>query len=131
MTIRNSLLVLAFGASAALAACEQAPTASPDDAIVTANLAPYPAINIDSVRTAFGGWRYFLDGSSSYDPDGTYLAYNWTTNCPVADAVRNLPTFSATSVSYTTCTAHLQVIDANGASRRLGIFVENNPPEIE
>jgi hypothetical protein len=109
----------------------QAPTASPDDATVTADLAPYPAINIDSVRTAGGGWRYFLDGSSSYDPDGTYLAYNRTTNCPVADAVRNLPTFSATSVSYTTCTAHLQVIDANGASRRLGIFVEDTPPDVE
>jgi hypothetical protein len=135
MTIRKPLLALAFGVSAALAACEQAPTASPDDAGVRANVLPYAVITVDSIRPDGYSYRYYLNGTGSYDPDGLSVTYDWTTTCPDHFASQYSSTFFAQNGQYAglgaTCRVTLKVTDANGATRSTAIFVENSPPQIE
>ncbi len=133
MTIRNSLLALAFVGG--LAACEQAPTASPDDAHIRANVAPYAVITVDSIRPDGYSYRYYLNGAGSYDPDGLSVTYYWTTTCPDAFASRYSSTFYAQNGQYAalgaTCRVTLQVTDVNGATRSTAVFVENSPPQID
>ncbi len=114
MSRRMSFLALAVVALAAAGA--KGATAS------SRNQAPVPVITVTNVVAGtFGGARYYLSGSGSYDPDGTIVSYTWTTTSQCHSGY-------ATSVTdYTVeayfgghCKVTLTVTDAQGAKAGSG-----------
>lgn len=110
--MRSRLLALA--AICALAACDAAPTAAraPGTARHDVNQAPVAVITY--TQHPFTGYmRYYLNGTGSYDPDGTIASYFWANNCWPA------PESSASTTTLdvpwgTSCSVTLEVWDNQG-----------------
>jgi hypothetical protein len=107
--------LFAVAALAALAACDSAPTAAkaPSSPRHLLNQAPVAAITY--TRHPFTGYmRYYLNGTGSYDPDGTIASYFWANNCPPAP--ESSASTTTLDVPYgTSCSVTLEVWDNEGA----------------
>lgn len=68
---------------AGLAGCETAPTAVRTPTTPRRDLNQPPVAVVTWTRHVISnGMRYSLNGTGSYDPDGTIVSYFWANNCP-------------------------------------------------
>lgn len=118
---RTPLLAASLAAVLALAGCEAAPTASAESSapLLTLNQAPVADYKLSVLRANGGGYDYKADGSLSYDPDGSIVAYEWTENGSVISRNSSI-TFTALR-AYDVCDAgwqnvYLKVTDDDGAT---------------
>lgn len=96
---------------AGLAGCEAAPTAArtPTEARRDVNQAPVAVVTWTR-HVITGGMRYSLNGTGSYDPDGTIVSYFWANNCwPQPESIQTTTTIDVATGD--TCSVTLEVWD--------------------
>lgn len=126
--MRTRLLALAaVAATASFAGCDATPTAlktpgaSPRHDLT--NQPPVAVVTYTS-RLILGGKRYTLNGSGSYDPDGTIDSYFWANNCwPQPES--NQVTTTIDVATGTSCSVTLEVWDNEGAFGSHEVILSN------
>jgi hypothetical protein len=104
-------------AVAALAGCDSAPTAAraPSNGARMDLTNQPPVAVITKTRHLYAwGYRYYLSGTSSYDPDGTIASYFWANDCP-PKAEENTVTTTIDIYWGETCRVSLELWDNLGA----------------
>lgn len=100
--------------------------------IYTDNQPPIASLETDKT---YGGspLDIHFDGSSSLDPEGTYLSYSWDFGDGSAIETAPSPTHTYTVSGIQAYTATLTVTDAGGASAQKTklISVNNTPPVVQ
>jgi hypothetical protein len=111
------LSLAALFAAAALAGCDSAPTearAPTAGARMNGTNQPPVAVITKTRHLYSWGFRYYLSGTSSYDPDGTIASVFWANDCPPKPEVITMTT---TIDIYwgETCRVSLELWDNLGA----------------
>ena len=113
-------------AAAALAGCDSTPTAARAPVGPRLDGTNQPPVAVISYTRHLYSWgfRYTLNGSGSYDPDGTIDSYFWANDCP--------PKPEANTVNTTidiyfgeTCRVSLELWDNLGAFGMQEITLSN------
>jgi Secretion system C-terminal sorting domain/PKD domain len=105
----------------------------PADSISTVNVLPVANAGPDQTITAPSN-KVLLDGSASYDPDGTFIAFNWTMISGAVSATINGSNTSGptvTGLSPGVYVFQLTVTDSAGATNTDKVDIIVNPePEL-
>jgi hypothetical protein len=74
--MKRIIPIFALATAATLASPPSATSATARPAV--RSVAPVAEIQVPSwMQLSNGKWRYWFDGSASYDPDGTITSYHW------------------------------------------------------
>jgi hypothetical protein len=124
--MRTRILAAAI-AITALAGCDAAPTAvkAPTTAPRrTLTNQPPVAVITYTRRPIFGGMRYSLNSSGSYDPDGTIDSRFWANNCyPQPES--NQVTTTIDVATGSSCSVTLELWDNEGAFGSQEVILSN------
>jgi len=123
--MRTRILAAAL-TTLALAACSDAPTASKAPAGARHDGSNQPPVAVISYtrRVIFGGMRYTLSSSGSYDPDGTIDSRFWANNCyPQPES--NQVTTTIDVATGSSCSVTLELWDNLGAFGSQEVILSN------